>query len=232
MFPFKDALLSFADEIKQIETERANALQDAQNKTDALVTMTAERNAADEALEAAKKTIGEDQIVIAKHAATILNQQKQIADLTNPPVIIPPIPQKITRQTLPRIYGLTIEKGKEAPSSALYTKVKTAMKWGAGMGFNYWRGFFNVGEVAEHLKAAPVYGNLITYGQSLGLRFIADTIDSILLNVTDDTALKLYLDGLIKLGCEGVYINDANRHCRQTRALTVERHCPLEIDRS
>lgn len=143
---------------------------------------------------------------IARHAETILKLQDQ---LKQPPAPVPT--PKITRTTLPRIYGFTIEKSKEAPSNLLYTKVRTAMKWGASMGFTYWRGFFNTQEVAEHLKSAPVYGNLITYGQGLGLRPIADTIDTIHFKMTDDIAYKIYLDGLIKLGFEGVYINDANR---------------------
>lgn len=202
MIPIQSAIVSYEELIKQGEA-LDNALRAAQNAADALSAMTTERNAANQALGLKDKALQDAQAIIAKHAATILDLQKLIP--------APPVAQKITRLALPRFAGFTIEKGKESPSLALYTKVKTAMRWGAGMGFTVWRGFFNVGEVAEHLKTAPVYGNLIAYGQSLGLRFIADTIDNILLTVKDDVALKLYLDGLIKLGCEGVYINDANR---------------------
>jgi hypothetical protein len=97
------------------------------------------------------------------------------------------------------------------------------------MGFAYWRGFFNPQEVMEHLKDKPVYGNLIVHGRTLGLRFIADTIDSVLKTTISDTALKAYFDGLEWLGCEGVYINDADQYPLETlRVWALRLHGTIE----
>lgn len=141
-----------------------------------------------------------------------------------------PIVDRVTRTSLPRIAGFTIEKGKSSPSATLYTQVKTAMKWGAGMGLNYWRGFFNPTEVAQHigLKASTL-GHLPDYGRSLGLRFIADTIDTVLKLIPasaqdpNETALKGYMDGLAKMGAEGVYFNDADNRAIDLLKADVER---------
>lgn len=124
----------------------------------------------------------------------------------------PPVTTKITRTTLPRFGGLTIEKSISSPSTTLYSQVKTAMRWGQSMGLTYWRGFFNPTEVAEHVGLrVSTLGNLADYGRTLGLGFIADTVDSDGIQALDNAAFKAYIQGLIKMGAEGVFINDADR---------------------
>ena len=125
---------------------------------------------------------------------------------------LPPTPARLTRTSSPRLYGVTIEKSKTSPSKALYDTVKTAMQWAKRLGFDTWRGFFNPQEVRDHLKATPPLGNLVAYGKAQGLRFLADTLDTILKQLPSDVDLKAYMDGLIALGCEGVYINDADQY--------------------
>lgn len=152
------------------------------------------------------------------------------AEIERLKIPLPPLTaDRVTRTSLPRVIGFTIEKGNTAPNGTLYNQVRAAMAWGARMGFAYWRGFFNPQEIMEHLKDKPVYGNLIVHGRSLGLRFIADTIDTILETAISDTALKAYFDGLERLGCEGVYINDADRYPLETlRVWALRLHGTIE----
>lgn len=121
-----------------------------------------------------------------------------------------PASPKITRTVLPRLAGMTIENGQDAPSQAGYDRVRKAMQWGQRMGLNACRFFLNAAEVRAHVAGTGTLGNLPAYARECGLRFLADTIDAIAPKMTNDE-LRLYMDGLAALDCEGVYINDANR---------------------
>lgn len=163
-------------------------------------------SALDTALKEAEQTRAER----VKDAALIAALRAEIQRLTPPP---PPVvaSSKITRTFLPRLFGMTIENGDSAPSKARYDVIMKALDWGKAQGFSTYRLFLNPSEVAELQKPTPQYGNVIAYGKSLGFRWLADTIDTIVGNLPDDTKLKEYMDGLKALGCEGVYINDADR---------------------
>lgn len=169
-----------------------------------------ERNAAQAAELAERETRLKTQKALAE---SVTRERELREELDKRPLpTTPPVPTKITRTSLPRLAGFTIEKSKSSPSTTLYNQVKTAMRWGQSMGLTHWRGFFNATEVAQHvgLKASTL-GNLPDYGRSLGLGFIADTIDNDGIQALDNAAFKAYIEGLIKMGAEGVYINDADR---------------------
>lgn len=212
MIPIQSAIVSYEDLIQQGQA-LDNALQDAQNKAAALSTMTAEKNAADEALEAAKNTIRDNQAVIGQHAATILNLQKQIADLTKPPVIIPRKPT-ITKALMKDVAGLAIPKG-NAPSASQDQNARDLMLLWSLMGGNAWRGFFNLQEIKAHTAMAESNINhLPGYGRRLGLTFIADTLNNLAVNL-NDADLKTALDGLRKMSGTDPFIgvfDDANQY--------------------
>lgn len=210
------------DEVAKQEAEIAGLRSDLQIALDkgkeitiAFNQAVTERNTAQGALLEANKAL----------AASVDREralQARILELQKPPVVIPPTPPptsgKITREFLPRFAGFTIEKGRSAPTAALYSQVKTALRWGRAGDLDMWRGFFNPQEVIDHLKATPPLGNLPEYGRSIGYQhWIADTIDRILQLIPydprdpADTKLKAYMDGLEKMGAEGVMVNDANR---------------------
>jgi hypothetical protein len=213
------------DELVEQSKALDNALQAAQNAADAVLVLTDEKNAANLALEAAnaaleaeRETRLKTQRALADSVAREKALQAQIVEFTKPPVVIPPVSSRFTREFLPRFAGMTVEKGRASPSAALYAQVKTALRWGRSQGLDTWRGFFNPQEVLDHLKETPPLGNLPEYGRAIGFQhWIADTIDRILQLIPvdakdpSDSKLKAYMDGLEKMGAEGVMINDANR---------------------
>jgi hypothetical protein len=216
MIPIQSVTVSHDDLLKaEMEYETIKSERDGLDRQLAEMTlsrnqMLTERNAAQAAEQAAK---GELTRANAALAESVVLVQKLTDELAKRPLpTLPTIPAKITRTTLPRIAGFTIEKSKSSPTATLYSQVKTAMRWGQSMGLTYWRGFFNATEVAQHigLKASTL-GNLPEYGRSLGLGFIADTIDNDAVQALDNTTFKMYIDGLVKMGAEGVFINDADR---------------------
>lgn len=112
-----------------------------------------------------------------------------------------------------RILGFTIENGKTAPDARQYSNVRKAMDWGQRMGLTVYRMFLNPTEMRNHAKPPKGYllGNLIEYGDSRNLRYMADTMDRIAQLLPNDDDLKAYCDAAIGLGCEGFYINDGDR---------------------
>jgi hypothetical protein len=230
MFPFKDAILSFADEIKQIEAEKESALQAAQNAADALTAMTTERNAAAGALEASNAAYEAERAAHLKTQRGLAESierekglQAQIVELTKPPVVIPPVtPQKVTRQALGRWAGFTVEHSKKAPTPSENALARKAMDWGKSIGLDMFRLFLNPSEARAMAAMADDNPEKITaYGRKIGLRWMADTLDTIagLLKTRDE--LKAYTDALIQMGCEGFYVNDADRAALPFDALKV-----------
>jgi hypothetical protein len=216
MIPIQSVTVSHDDLLKaEMEYETIKSERDGLDRQLAEMTLLrnqalTERNAAQAAEQSAK---GELTRANAALAESVVLVQKLTDELAKRPLpTLPTLPGKITRTTLPRIAGFTIAKDKSSPTATLYSQVKTAMRWGQSMGLNYWRGFFNATEVAQHigLKASTL-GNLPEYGRSLGLGFIADTIDNAGVQALDDTTFNMYIDGLLKMGAEGVYFNDADR---------------------
>lgn len=121
---------------------------------------------------------------------------------------------KPSAPAVPRILGFTIENSKVSPSGTQYAKVRKAMDWGKKQGLNLYRIYLNPGEMTNHARPPKGYtlGNLIAYGRSLGLRYVADTMDTILRQLPDRVRLKQYCDDAISQGCEGFYINDADQY--------------------
>lgn len=205
-----DDLLKAEMEYETIKGERDGLKGQMQELNIAFNQAISERNQAQAAEQAAKGELTRANAALAESVALV---QKLTDELAKRPLpTLPTMPTKITRTTLPRIAGMTIEKSKSSPTATLYSQVKTAMRWGQSMGLTHWRGFFNATEVAQHigLKASTL-GNLPEYGRSLGLGFIADTIDNVGVQSLDDATFKIYIEGLLKMGAEGVYVNDADR---------------------
>lgn len=143
----------------------------------------------------------------------------QIALLTHtfppkPPTIPNPIPRAliINKTEITGVAALTIEKGKKEPSDAMYSEVRDVMVKAKGMGFNAWRGFFNEDEVREHqTRKASDPKHLPEFGRTLGLDFIADTVDAMLPKL-DINGQREYLKGLEAMGAQAVVFNDANQY--------------------
>jgi len=129
----------------------------------------------------------------------IAELEAEIERLKNPPV------------STPRLFGFTIANDQKTPSTAEYTKNKSAMDWGKQQGFNTYRIFLNPTEMRNMSLGAGSLENIIAYGASLGLAWQADTMDRICKDLPLDSSLKTYCDGGARLGWTGVYINDADR---------------------
>lgn len=221
MFPFKDAILSFADEIKQIEAEKAQAFKDLEQTQKDLA------NALDKGKEVtlllnqavSERNTAQSQLLEANRAlgASIARErelQARLAELTKPPVVtLPPTSsQKVTRAVLGRWAAFTIEHSKKSPSPTENAYARKAMDWGKSIGMDLYRIFLNPTETrAMATMAVDNPENIIGYGRTLGLRWMADTMDTIVGLLKTHTELKTHCDALIKMGCEGFYINDADR---------------------
>lgn len=121
-----------------------------------------------------------------------------------------PAPQKITRTSLPRLAGFTLENSDKAPSRDRYAAACRALDWGARMGLDTFRIFLNPTEMRDHALGTGTLWDLVAYARGKGTRYLADTMDTITLSLKDPE-LKLYCDYAASLGCEGFYINDADR---------------------
>lgn len=110
-----------------------------------------------------------------------------------------------------RIFGFTIENSQKTPSAVEYTKNKSAMDWGKRIGFNTYRIFLNPTEMRNMAAGTGTLENIIAYGSSLGLSWMADTMDTVVKLLPGDVGLKDYCDNGTKLGWAGVYVNDADR---------------------
>lgn len=110
-----------------------------------------------------------------------------------------------------RLFGFTIENSSKTPSATEYAKNKTAMAWGQQIGFNRYRIFLNPTEMRSMSLGVGALENIIAYGSSLGLAWMADTMDTICKMLPLDSSLKTYCDGGARLGWSGVYFNDADR---------------------
>lgn len=201
MFPLKEAILSFAEEIKQIEAEKENALTDAQNKADALTAMTQQKNAADKALEAERQALAKAVIVNRELSEQL--QARPVIGITRKPTI--------TKTDMRDVAGVAIPKG-NAPGAVQDQNARDMMLLWAMMGGNAWRGFFNLSEVKAHVVMADSNVNhLPGFGRKLGLTFIADTVNNAALNLSDND-LDAYIAGLLKMGAAAFYFDDANQY--------------------
>lgn len=129
----------------------------------------------------------------------------------------------INRQELNCVAALTIEKGDNEPSDEQYATVRHVLMQAASMGFNTWRGFFNLDEVREHLNMEPGDPNhLPQFGRTRGLEFIADTIDVVIPRL-NDADLSAYIKGLETMGARAVVFNDADQYSIETLEKMVGR---------
>lgn len=157
---------------------------------------------------------------------TIDELRAEIERLKAPPTPVRPI---ITKDVIKNVMGVTLENSLTAPTDAQYEAMRVAMRQAAEMGFNAARWFLNAGEVKTHnaLVDANSPDHLPNYARSLGLVYIADTVDSVVWNtfkIENDplksgaqkasatSALKVYLVGLERLGAAAFYLNDANQY--------------------
>lgn len=150
--------------------------------------------------------------------------EKQLAEATKPPVVVPPVitppvipnpiprPPTINKTEIIGVAALTIEKGDGDPGVKMYTDVRNVLLKAKGMGFNCWRGFFNIDEVRKTLglqRSDP--NHLPEYGRTLGIDFIADTVDAMMPKL-DINGQREYLKGLEAMGAQAVVFNDANQY--------------------
>lgn len=196
------------------------ALDKGQEVTLAFNQAVTERNAAQAAEQAERDTRIKTQKALAESIARERDLQAQIAKLT-PPVVV--YPSKVTRTQLGRWAGFTIEHSKKAPSPAESALARQAMDWGKGIGLDMFRIFLNPSEARTmSTMSADNPEHFIAYGRKIGLRWMADTLDTIAGLLPTPDALKAYCDQLTAMGCEGFYINDADRKTlpfEQLRAL-------------
>jgi hypothetical protein len=218
------------DELVEQGKALENALTAAQNAANALSAMTTERNAAAGALEASNAAYEAERAAHLKTQRGLAESierektlQARIVELTKPPVVIPPVtPQKVTRQALGRWAGFTLEHGKSAPSHTQNAYARLAMDWGKSVGLDMVRLFINPSEarlMSTMTDDNPE--NIIGYARKIGLRWMADTMDTIASLLKTPTELKAYCDALAKMGCEGFYVNDADRMAIPFEALRL-----------
>lgn len=125
----------------------------------------------------------------------------------------------ITKTEMRDVAGVAVPKG-NAPSAAQDQNARKMMLMASLMGFNAWRGFFNLSEVKAH--AAMLESNLNHlpgYGRRLGLTFFADTLNNPAINYSDPD-LKVYMEGLRKMAGAGPFIgyfDDANQYLNETK---------------
>jgi hypothetical protein len=208
------------------EVERVALLEDtAQKVADALAGMTEARDAANQALEAAngaleaeRSTRLKTQRALADSVAREKALQARILELTTPISS----PQKVTRTALGRWAGFTIEHSKKAPTPAENALARKAMEWGKSIGLDMFRLFLNPSEARAMAAMADDNPEKVTaYGRKIGLRWMADTLDTIAGMLKTRDELKAYTDALVQMGCEGFYINDADRAALPFDALKV-----------
>jgi hypothetical protein len=159
----------------------------------------------------------QDKVALSKQVQELtraLEEAKKPPVTVPPPPIPHPIPRPpvISKTEISGLFALTIEKGKKEPTDAMYADVRTVLMKAKGMGFNAWRGFFNIDEVREHLaRKASDPKHLPQYGRSLGIDFIADTVDAMMPKL-DVNGQREYLKGLEAMGAMAVVFNDANQY--------------------
>lgn len=154
-------------------------------------------------------------------AQRITDLEKALAEATKPPVVTPPAPPPTIPNPIPRIpvinktqisgmAALTIAKDMGEPDDGMYADVRSIMAKAKSMGFNAWRGFFNIDEVRKHLRRTAIDVNhLPAQGRMLGLQFIADSIGTALVEL-DSAGAREYLKGLEAMGAVAVVFDDAN----------------------
>lgn len=173
-------------------------------------------------------------------AARIADLEKQLADALKPPppvvipppVVVPPVIKPrtltLTREVIKDLAGITIENGNSEPNAAQYALVRATLKQAAEMGFNAARWFMNEAEVKKHLTLVnATTDHLPNYARSLGMTYIADTVDSVVWSTLKEIDnpksspaenakslqdLRVYLEGLMKLGARAFVVNDANQY--------------------
>jgi len=194
-----------AETARQAESVAKGELKTAQEQ---FTSLTAESQAQ---LEGLNSTLKEQSGTIQTLTKERETAAQQITTLREELAAVRPIPGVPFQRG--RVLGFTIENGKTAPDAKQYGHVRTAMDWGQRQGLNVYRMFLNPTEMRNH--AAPpksyILGNLIQYGTSRGLRYMADTMDRIAQLLPNDDDLKAYCDRAEALGCEGFYINDGDR---------------------
>lgn len=146
--------------------------------------------------------------------------QREVSDLTDqliearkPPVSPPPAPRArvITKTQITGVAGICIAKD-NAPSLAQDDASRALITLAASLGFNAWRGFFNLQEVKTHgVLSEDSPKHLPAFGRKLDMAFVADTVNWAAVNL-NDADLKIYIAGLIKMGAMAFYFDDANQY--------------------
>jgi hypothetical protein len=223
MIDIIQAIVSYDDLVRQGQ-ELAQALEDAQKNADVLFIMTTERNAANQALEAAKGKIEEDQRIISSHVATILRLQEQIKP---PPIISSVRKPTITKTEIRNVAGVTLANDLVSPDDNQYDRMRLNLMLISGMGFNVGRWYMGKAELNKTLALPETnIAHLPGFARSLGITYGADTVDRAVfdtLKIEDDPLadakakviaigeLEVYLKGLEKLAAFFV-INDINQY--------------------
>lgn len=144
---------------------------------------------------------------LGKLAARVIELQK------NPPVILPIVRKPtITETELLNVAGICVKKD-DAPTTTQDENARQLILLASMMGFNVWRGFFNLGEVKAHLTYSETnIKNLPGYGRSLNMVFMADTVNSDAIAALSEADFKIYIEGLIQMRAAAFYFDDANQY--------------------
>lgn len=118
----------------------------------------------------------------------------------------------ITKTELLNVAGICVDKD-DAPTTAQDENARQLILLASMMGFNTWRGFFNLAEVKVHLTYSETnIKHLPGYGRLLGMTFMADTVNSDAIWALSEADFAVYIKGLITMGATAFYFDDANQY--------------------
>jgi hypothetical protein len=150
-------------------------------------------------------------LALAEQGALVLRLQEELKKI--PPVVLPVIRKPtITKTELLNVAGICVKKD-DAPTTTQDENARQLILLASMMGFNVWRGFFNLGEVKVHGTYSETnIKNLPGYGRSLNMIFMADTVNSDAISALNELDFEAYIRGLIKMGAVALFFDDANQY--------------------
>jgi hypothetical protein len=148
---------------------------------------------------------------LAEQGALVLRLQEELKNI--PPVVLPVVRKPtITKTELLNVAGICVKKD-DAPTTTQDENARQLILLASMMGFNVWRGFFNLGEVKAHLTYSETnIKNLPGYGRSLNMVFMADTVNSDAISALSELDFEICIRGLIKMGAVALFFDDANQY--------------------
>ena len=213
--PIQAALIAIED-LRSTETELMTLKSDLENAQNAanglsasLKDMEAAKQLADERMAAALQELATERTTTASLTSRVTELE------TRPPApLLTSRKPTITKTEMLNVAGVAVPKG-NAPSAAQDQNSRDLILLASMMGFNAWRGFFNLSEVKAHTAMADTNINhLPGYGRRLEMTVVFDTLNNPAVNLSD-ADLKIYLDGLRKMAGSGPfvgYFDDANQY--------------------